>query len=48
MILCEKMISLKNVLAVVTRHESSNGNQYFISSIMNLLGNELDEMPFFH
>ena len=44
----KKMISLKNVLAAVTRHESSNGNQLFIASVMNLLGNELDEIPLFH
>ena len=47
MMLCKKK-SLKNVLAIVTRHESSNGNQFFISSIMNPLGNDLDEIPLFH
>ena len=48
MMFCKKMISLKNVLAIVTRHESSNGNEFFISSIINPLGNELDEIPLFH
>jgi len=42
------MVSLKNVLATVIRHEFSNGNQFFISSIMNPLGSELDEIPLFH
>jgi len=42
------MISLKNVLAAVIRHESSNWNQFFICSIMTPLGNELDEIPLFY